>query len=153
MVILNDIFWDTKNGKPIYSQGGGIFTFTDPADGVEKYFWYGANYKKAELYRDDPSVTQERNHIKAVTCNISTDLVNWEFESNALEKSEVVQNYENTRWMGRLGVAYVEEINQYAMFIQNNAGVLIALSKTPAGPFKVHNFSRKSFVLFNLKTF
>ncbi|PKD17713.1 beta-xylosidase [Salegentibacter salinarum] len=137
--IKNDTFWDTKDGEPIYSQGGGIFTFTDPKDGVEKYYWYGVHYREAELYRDDPSVTQERNYIKAVTCYTSTDLVNWELESNALERSEVTDHYENTHWMGRMGVAYVEEMDKYAMFIQHNAGVLIALSPTPAGPFKVHN--------------
>lgn len=137
--IKNDTFWDTKNGEPIYSQGGGIFTFTDPKDGVEKYYWYGVHYREAELYRNDPSVTQKRNYIKAVTCYTSTDLVNWEFENNALERSEVVQNYKNTHWMGRLGVAYVEEMDKYAMFIQHNDGVLIALSQTPAGPFEVHN--------------
>jgi len=25
--IKNDSFWDTKDGKPIYSQGGGVFKF------------------------------------------------------------------------------------------------------------------------------
>lgn len=137
--IKNDTFWDTKSGEPIYSQGGGVFTFTDPKDGVEKYYWYGAHYREAELYRNDPSVTHERNHIEAVTCYTSTDLVNWEFESNALERSEVIEHYENTHWMGRLGVVYVEEMDKYAMFIQHNDGVLITLSQTPAGPFKVHN--------------
>ncbi|AVR45584.1 beta-xylosidase [Christiangramia fulva] len=137
--IKNDKFWDTKTGEPIYSQGGGIFTFTDPEDGVEKYYWYGAHYREAELYRDNPAVTQERNHIEAVTCYTSEDLVNWEFESNALERSEVVDHYERTFWMGRLGVAYVKEIDKYAMLVQHNDGVLIALSETPAGPFKVHN--------------
>ena len=66
-------------------------------------------------------------------------MVNWEFESNALERSGVVEHYERTFWMGRLGVAYVEEIDKYAMFVQHNDGVLIVLSSTPAGPFKVHN--------------
>lgn len=136
--ITNDTFWDTEDGEPIYSQGGGIFKFTDPKDGVEKYYWYGSHYKEAELYRQDPSVTQETNHFKAATCYTSTDLVNWKFEGNALERSEVVQTYKNTRWMGRLGVAYLKKIDSYAMFIQHNAGVLITLSEHPAGPFKVH---------------
>ncbi|MDE5651094.1 MAG: hypothetical protein K2I35_08855, partial [Duncaniella sp.] len=42
--ITNDRFWDTVDGTPIYSQGGGIFKFTDPADGKEKYYWYGVHY-------------------------------------------------------------------------------------------------------------
>ncbi|WBL25335.1 family 43 glycosylhydrolase [Zunongwangia sp. HGR-M22] len=139
MNIKNDTFWNTVDNQPIYSQGGGIFIFTDPKDGVEKYYWYGAHYKEAELYRRDPSVTQDRNHFEAATCYTSTDLVNWKFESNALERSEVIKTYERTFWMGRLGVAYVKEIDRYAMFVQHNDGVLIATSKTPAGPFECHN--------------
>lgn len=27
--IKNDVFWNTKDGKPIYSQDGGIFKFKD----------------------------------------------------------------------------------------------------------------------------
>ena len=35
--IKNDTFWDTRNGEPIYSQGGAIFKFTDPNTNQEKY--------------------------------------------------------------------------------------------------------------------
>jgi lipopolysaccharide export LptBFGC system permease protein LptF len=28
--IKNDVFWYTKDGRPINSQGGGIFKFPDP---------------------------------------------------------------------------------------------------------------------------
>ena len=28
--IKNDVFWNTENRQPIYSQGGGIFKFVDP---------------------------------------------------------------------------------------------------------------------------
>lgn len=137
--IKNDRFWDTQNGEPIYSQGGGIFTFTDPKDGQEKYYWYGVHYEEAEKYREDPSVTHSRTHFKAVTCYTSTDLVNWKSEGNALEKSEVEENYQHIYWMGRLGVAYIEEIDQYAMLVQHNSNVIIALADQPAGPFKCHN--------------
>jgi hypothetical protein len=34
--IKNDIFWDTKDGRPIYSQGGGVFKFADPVNGEKK---------------------------------------------------------------------------------------------------------------------
>ena len=77
--IKNDQFGDTKNGKPIYSQGGGVFKFPDPETGEEKYYWYGVHYKQAEMYREDPSVTQPRNNFEGVTCYSSTDLVTWEF--------------------------------------------------------------------------
>lgn len=136
--IKNDQFWNTKNDEPIYSQGGGIFKFNDPKDGVEKYYWYGAFYMEAELYRNDPSITQLTDNFVAVTCYTSADLVNWKFENNVLDRNEVNQHTDNTRWIGRLGVVYVKEFNQYAMFIQHNAGVLIALSDSPSGPFKWH---------------
>lgn len=136
--IKNNRFWDTTEGNPIYSQGGGIFRFYDPDSGIEKYYWYGVHYREAELYRNDPSVTLERNFFEAVSCYSSTDLVNWQQENNVLERKEVELHEKNTRWMGRLGVAYVKELNKYALFIQHNAGVLIAVSEKPTGPFTWH---------------
>jgi hypothetical protein len=55
--IKNDTFWDTVDGEPIYSQGGGSFAFTDPNTNDEKYYWCGVRYEEAESYRQDPSVT------------------------------------------------------------------------------------------------
>lgn len=136
--IKNDQFWDTVDGEPIYSQGGGIFRFTDPSDGVEKYFWYGVHYKEAELYREDPSVTQERNHFKAVSCYTSTDLSNWKFAGNVLDRAEIEKHNPGVGWVGRMGVTYIKELKKFALFIQNNSGVLIALSETPNGSFKWH---------------
>ncbi|MCR8666824.1 family 43 glycosylhydrolase [Aestuariibaculum sp. M13] len=137
--IKNDVFWNTVNGKPIYSQGGGIFTFPNPKTGEDTYYWYGTHYKEAELYREDPSFTQPKDNFIAVTCYSSTDLVNWRFENNIFEKSEALTHDKNTGWMGRLGVVYVSEIKQYALFIQHNDGVLIALSDTPTETFKWHH--------------
>lgn len=136
--IKNDQFWDTVSGKPIYSQGGGIFRFPDPKTGEEKYFWYGVHYKEAELYRDNPAITHERNNFIAVSCYSSTDLVNWTFENNVLLKEEV-ENNGRTGWLGRMGVAFIPEKEQYALFIQHNNSVLIALGDSPVGDFKKHN--------------
>lgn len=136
--IKNNIFWNAVDGQAIYSQGGGIFKFVDPKTDTEKYYWYGAFYKEAELYRNDPSVTQPKDNFVAVTCYTSTDLVNWNFENYVLERPEIDQHYDSTRWMGRLGVAYVKDIKKYTMFIQHDAGVLIALADKPTGPFKWH---------------
>lgn len=135
--IKNDIFWSTKEGLPIYSQGGGIFRFPDPVSGIMKYYWYGVHYKEAETYRNDPSVTQSRNNFVAVTCYSSTDAVNWRFENNVLTKAEV-DKHERTYWLGRLGVAYVKELKKYAMFVQHGNGVLIATSDSPTGTFTWH---------------
>ncbi len=137
--IKNDAFWDTKDGEPIYSQGGGIFRFKDPKTNQEKFYWYGVRYDEAERYREDPSVTLNKgNRFNSVTCYTSTDLVNWESEGDALTREEAYSNGgpRGWRWMGRLGVAWIEEARQYVMIIQYGAGVLFAVADEPAGPFK-----------------
>jgi hypothetical protein len=134
--IKNDWFWNTKNGQPIYSQGGGIFRFTDPKTNVKKYYWYGVHYAEADTYRNDPSVTLPTSTFESVTCYTSTDLVNWKFEGDVLTKDSVNKN--GRTWVGRLGVAYGKEMNKYAMFVQHGSQVLITLADSPAGEFKWH---------------
>ncbi|MFW0718451.1 family 43 glycosylhydrolase [Pedobacter sp. N23S346] len=134
--IKNDSFWKTKDGQPINSQGGGIFQFKDPKSGIKKYYWYGVHYAEADLYRNDPSVTQPNATFESVTCYSSTDLSNWEAEGDVLTKSET--NKTMKTWVGRLGVAYVKELNKYAMFVQHGNQVLITVSNSPTGPFTWH---------------
>lgn len=134
--IKNDVFWNTKDGKPIYSQGGGIFKFKD-ANGKQKYYWYGVEYKEASIYRNDPSVTLPNATFEAVTCYSSTDLVNWTFEANVFTKEEAFKTVPKT-WVGRLGVAYIKELNKYAMFVQHGNQVLITVADSPTGEFKWH---------------
>ncbi|WP_205943792.1 family 43 glycosylhydrolase [Pedobacter aquae] len=136
--IKNNIFWNTQEGKPIYSQGGGIFTFKDPKTGQEKYYWYGVHYKGGQEYRDSPNKTISDASFESVTCYTSTDLVNWTFESDALTKADANEKGKGG-WLGRLGVTYMKDIKQYAMFIQHGNGVLIAVADEPAGPFKWHH--------------
>jgi hypothetical protein len=52
--VKNDVFWNSTDGKPVNSQGGGISRFADPVTGVEKYYWYGVYYEDAEKYRENP---------------------------------------------------------------------------------------------------
>ncbi|MEN2413650.1 family 43 glycosylhydrolase [Flavobacterium mesophilum] len=134
--IKNDVFWNTKEGLPLNSQGGGIFKFPDPKTGKQKYFWYGVHYAEADIYRADPSVTLNVNNFEAVTCYSSDDLVNWTLEANVLTKDEV--NKSGKTWVGRLGVAFVKEINKYALFVQHGSEVLITLSDSPTGQFTWH---------------
>lgn len=142
--IKNDVFWFTKDGRPINSQGGGIFRFADPATGEKKYYWYGVHYKEADTYRNDPSVTLatstfETSTFETVTCYSSTDLVNWTFEADVLTRDELKKHDgERRTWVGRLGVAYVKELNKYAMFVQHGGQVLITVSDTPTGQFTWH---------------
>jgi len=135
--IKNDVFWNTSDGGPIYSQGGGVFSFPDPVTGLKKFYWYGANYLEAESYRQMPAVTQKTATFKSVTCYTSTDLVNWEQQADVLTKTEVNQSGKDT-WVGRLGVAYVAELKKYALIVQHGSRVLITVSDSPAGPFTWH---------------
>lgn len=134
--IKNDIFWNSKDGQPINSQGGGIFKFADPVTGVKKYYWYGVHYQEADTYRNNPSVTLATSTFESVTCYSSTDLVNWTFEGDVLTKDET--NKSGKTWVGRLGVAYIKELNKYAMFVQHGSQVLITVSDTPTGQFTWH---------------
>ena len=137
--IKNDAFWYTKSGLPINSQGGGIFKFADPISGEKKYYWYGVHYAEADIYRDNPSVTQKNVTFESVTCYSSTDLVNWTFEADVLTTQELKKQKDYSKtWVGRLGVAYIPELQKYAMFVQHGSGVLITLSDTPAGHFSWH---------------
>ncbi len=135
--IKNDVFWYTKDKTPINSQGGGIFRFADPVSGVEKYYWYGVYYTEADTYRDNPWITLPKATFRSVTCYSSTDLVNWTFEADVMTRAEVFKAGRST-WVGRLGVAFIKELNRYAMFVQHGEGVLITLADKPAGEFKWH---------------
>lgn len=137
--IQNDVFWYAKDSTPINSQGGGIFRFRDPVSGVEKYYWYGVHYREADLYRKDPSVTLPNATFEAVTCYSSTDLSQWTFEGNVLTREELKKHSPRPTWVGRLGVAYVKEMGQYALVVQHGDKVLFALSPTPTGQFSWHN--------------
>ncbi|WP_240670962.1 family 43 glycosylhydrolase [Lacibacter luteus] len=134
--IKNDVFWNTKDGKPIYSQGGGIFKFKD-ATGNQKYYWYGVQYKEAAIYRNDPSITLPNATFESVTCYSSTDLVNWIFEADVFTKEEAFKTVPKT-WVGRLGVAYIKELNKYTMIVQHGNQVLITVADSPTGPFTSH---------------
>jgi len=134
--IKNDTFWNTKDGQPIYSQGGGIFRFTDAVTGVKKYYWYGVHYKEAELYRNDPSTALHSCTFESVTCYSSDDLVHWTNEGDVLTKEEADKS--GKTWIGRLGVAYLKEIKQYVLMVQHGKQVLLALSDSPTGRFTWH---------------
>jgi Glycosyl hydrolases family 43 len=138
--INNDVFWNTTNGSSIYSQGGGIFKFKDPSTGKEKFYWYGVHYKEAELYKTDPSITYANCSFESVTCYSSTDLVHWTFEADVLTKEALEkQDGSKRKWVGRMGVAYIKDANSYALFIQHDKGLLVAVASTPTGNFTWYN--------------
>lgn len=135
--IKNDVFWNTSKGEPIYSQGGGIFKFADAVTWQQKYYWYGVRYVEAESYRNAPWITQPKSTFQSVTCYTSTDLVNWKFEADVLTPQEAFKEGKPT-WVGRLGVAYIKELQKYAMVVQHGSQVLITVSNSPTGQFTWH---------------
>ena len=144
--IHNDAFWNTVDGKPIYSHGGGIFRFTDPSTGKEKYYWYGVRYKGSEEYRKDPSVTITDFYFEGVTCYTSDNLVDWTYAGDVLTKDEI-SRHEHITWIGRLGVAYIPEKKEYTLIVQCGREVLFATSQTPAGQYHwQHKRDMTSFI-------
>ena len=140
-VINNDTFWRTKTGAFIYSQGGGIFRFPD-AQGKEHYYWYGVKYQEAVDYCPKALGGSNSNntHFLSVTCYRSDDLVNWTFVRDVLTSSSAGWAY----WVGRLGVAYVEEAKKYALLVQFNDNVGVFTCNTPYGSYTKHNQIRAS---------
>ena len=134
--IHNDTFWNTADGRPIYSQGGGIFRFKNPQTGREQYYWYGVRYQEAVLYRERPyQMMPENCRFEGVTCYRSDNLVDWTEVGDVLTAEEVERHTAPT-WMGRMGVVYVPEKQLYALVIQHGEGLLFATSKSPEGPFQ-----------------
>ncbi|MBO5371710.1 MAG: carboxypeptidase regulatory-like domain-containing protein [Lachnospiraceae bacterium] len=158
--IVNDKFWTDTDGNTIFSQGGGIFKFGDT------YYWYGAKYQEAEWYAADPSVYYNNSDpspmFLGVTCYTSKDLVNWDYKGLVVTRDEVSEceemNGETVAWVGRLGVAYMEESGKYALFVQHEYDdpgnvidgsntvddnwtkqVLVLTSDTPDGEFTWNN--------------
>ena len=132
--IHNDAFRYDISGHPIYSQGGGIFLFKDANTGKLRYYWYGVHYQEADNYLKDPSVTSPHSSFQSVTCYSSDNMVDWTFEADVLTKQELSK--QRPTWVGRLGVAYIKEVNKYAMFVQHGRYVLVTVSDLPTGPFR-----------------
>ncbi len=151
--IQNDTFWKATDGSVIYSQGGGIFRFGDT------YYWYGVKYEEAEKYVQDPSKYYTKSNVFAgVTCYSSKDLVKWQNRGIVVTPEQVSgheeMNGQAAAWVGRLGVAYMEDTRTYALFVQHECAdpgnvldspdaendqvskqVLVLTSDTPDGTF------------------
>lgn len=143
--IQNDCFWNTSDGKPMYTQGGGIFRFPDPDTGEFTYYWYGNHYKEAELYRENPRKKYPNCSFLSVSCYSSKDMVNWHEEADVLTAEEANGGRRRGGWLGRLGVGYLKDIKKYVLLMQHNNSVLLCTSDSPKGPFKkYHNFNMTS---------
>ncbi len=97
--IRNDAFRHTTDGSPLFSHGGGIFRFKDPDTGTDKYYWYGVRYRGSKEYMADPSVTVEHAVFDGVTCYSSTNLTDWTYEGDVLDRDEIAA-HEKVSWVG-----------------------------------------------------
>ncbi len=127
-LITNDHFYTDTEGKPIFSQGGGIFKFGDT------YYWYGVRYKESMEYVNTLTCgSVEHPQLDAFTCYTSKDLVNWKYEGDVATAATLGTG---CYWGGRCGVMYDARRNSYALVSQYD-GDMTASADNPLGPFKI----------------
>jgi hypothetical protein len=132
-LIHNDVFWKDTSGTPIYSQGGGVFTFNGT------YYWYGVKYNGAVSYAANTKKNSDTS-FAAITCYSSTDLVTWKHENDVLTTASLGANVDSATWIGRMGVVYNATTKKYVLISQYQGGPagtgeLFATSDTPTGTF------------------
>lgn len=137
--IVSGAEWHDTDGNVINAHGGGILYH----EGT--YYWYG-EYKGDSTYWNPkvPSWECYRTEAGGVSCYSSQNLVDWKFEGLALpseqedEKSEL--HYSNV--LERPKVIYNDATGKFVMWLHVDshdyakAAAGVAVSDTPAGPFK-----------------
>ena len=132
-LIHNDTFWKDTSGTPIYSQGGGVFSFNGT------YYWYGVKYNGAVSYAANTKKNSDTS-FAAITCYSSSDLVTWKHENDVLTAASLGANVDSGTWIGRMGVVYNANTKKYVLISQYGGGPagtgeLFATSSTPTGTF------------------
>lgn len=131
-VIRNDSWWNTVDGKPIYSNGSGCYFYEG------RWYWYGCRYEEAERARFDSAFRVDVGGLHTtfvgVTCYSSDDLVNWRGEG-IVYAGEGAESEAHGRWFGRVGVASVPSEGKFVLAMQYMGGVLLAVADSPRGPF------------------
>lgn len=129
----NGQIWKDINGNDIQAHGGCIIKHRDT------YYWYGEN-KGAD---NCPGTT--RVDVIGVSCYSSKNLADWKYEGLALS---AVTDDENsplhpTKVAERPKVIYNEKNDNFVMWLHLDdksytfAGVGIAISNSPTGPFRL----------------
>lgn len=121
--------WLDTDGRLINAHGGGILFHGG------RYWWYGE-------CREEASFTT----LTGITCYSSTDLYNWKYEGVALPVSDDPQSpIARHCIMERPKVIYNEKTGRFVMYFHlelkgrgyEAANVAVAVSDTPAGPFRL----------------
>lgn len=137
----NGQIWQDINGNDIQAHGGCIIKH----EGV--YYWYG-EHKGA-----DNSVLKDRFDrvdVIGVSCYSSSDLVNWKYEGLVLESDKENKDslLHTSCVLERPKVVYNKKNNNFVLWFHSDrsdykyAGVGIAVSDSPVGPFEMVKFTR-----------
>lgn len=131
----NGTVWTDINGNPIQAHGGMIMKHED------MFYWYGENKGADNCQKADGLL--HRVDVIGISCYSSPDLVNWKYEGLALEavKDDPTSPLHPSKVCERPKVIYNEKTGKFVMWVHLDtadycwAGVGVAISDTPAGPF------------------
>ena len=129
----NGQIWKDIDGNDIQAHGGCIIEH----EGV--FYWYG------EHKGQDNCPGTRRVDVIGVSCYSSSDLVNWKYEGLALSADPSDENsmLHPSKVLERPKVVYNEKTNRFVLWFHSDsanylyAGVGVAVSETPTGPFKL----------------
>jgi len=135
----NGIIWQDIDGNDIQAHGGCIIKHGD------MYYWYGEHKGIDNTPRGSHNDPADRVDVVGVSCYSSPDLLNWKYEGLALSavKDDPESPLHPSKVCERPKVIYNEKTENFVMWMhldsQNRrfAGVGIAVSKTPQGPFEL----------------
>ncbi len=134
----NGQIWQDIDGNDIQAHGGCIIKHNDV------YYWYG-EHKGA-----DNCPGTRRVDVIGVSCYTSKNLVDWKYEGLVLAADENDKKglIHPSGILERPKVIYNEKNNNFVLWFHADdatrkfAGVGIAVSDSPVGPFKMHKFMR-----------
>lgn len=131
-MLKNGTMWLDDNGNPIQAHGGCIINYNN------KWYWYGENKGVQN--------TQGKNRVDfiGISCYSSDNLLDWHYEGLALKATEPGSGHilEPKNVVERPKVVYNKNTKQFVMWMHVDtpdyvyAGIGVAVSKTPTGPFE-----------------
>ena len=136
----NGKIWKDTDGNDIQAHGGCIIRHDDT------YYWYG-EHKGGETKTTYlvSGAAVNRVDVIGVSCYSSNDLLNWKYEGLALEadKDDPKSFIHTSKVVERPKVIYNEKDKKFVMWMHldredySYAGVGVAVSDSPTGPFKL----------------
>ena len=136
----NGQIWKDTDGNDIQAHGGCIIKHGDT------YYWYG-EHKGGETKTTYlvSGAAVNRVDVIGISCYSSKDLLNWKYEGLALEadKDDEKSFIHTSKVVERPKVIYNGKTGKYVMWMHldredySYAGVGVAVSDLPTGPFKL----------------